>query len=305
MDKARRTLFEIRQQRIAPGLDDKVLVSWNGLMIDSLARAAGVLDRPRYREAAVAAAEFLWQNLRRADGRLLHTWRNGRARWDAYLDDYAALLNGLVSLYEATFDEQYVDRALELAEILIAYFLDPEEGGFFYTATDHEPLIARQKEMTDSAVPSGNGLAATGLFRLGKLTGRQQLTQTAVDTLQAAAAPMKKFPSATGQLLLALEFHLGPTYEMVLIGDPHSSETSDLVAQMRQRFLPPHVLACRSPGSTTFQSLALNQIFQSKEQPPALPALYICQQFTCQQPATGLKAARAALARLPGAKSAE
>ncbi|MDH3717895.1 MAG: thioredoxin domain-containing protein, partial [Planctomycetota bacterium] len=304
LDAARQTLFALRQQRIAPGLDDKVLVCWNGLMIDSLARAAGVLDQPRYRQAAVAAAEFIWQNMRRDDGRLLHTWRNGRARLDAYLDDYAALLNAFVSVYEATFDERYVDRALELADILHHYFLDADGGGFFYTATDHEHLIARQKDMIDSAVPSGNGLAATGLLRLGKLTGRRQLTDTAVGVLQAAAARMQEFPSATGQLLLATEFHLDPTFELVLVGDSSTGETSDLIADIRHRFLPNYVFACRCPDSTAQRSTALDEIFTSKEEPPAMPALYVCENFACREPAIGGEAAREAVARLTGPQSA-
>src|SRR5262249_42456750 len=151
--------------------DDKVLVAWNGLMIDALARAAGALNEPRYLETAKKTADFILRELRKPDGRLLHTWRAGQAKLDAYLDDYAALANALVSLYEATFDEGYVDEAIGLLEIVLKHLADKKGGGFFYTADDHEQLIARHKDIQDSSVPSGNSLAATVLVRLGKLTG--------------------------------------------------------------------------------------------------------------------------------------
>jgi uncharacterized protein YyaL (SSP411 family) len=144
MHTARTKLLEVREKRVRPGRDDKVLVAWNGLMIDALARAAGALGEPSYLDVAVKAAEFILREMRRADGRLLHTWRAGQAKFDAYLDDYAALANALVSLYEATFDERYIDEAVRLVETMLKHFADAEAGGFFYTADDHEQLIARQ-----------------------------------------------------------------------------------------------------------------------------------------------------------------
>jgi hypothetical protein len=155
----RAKLVVARGKRVRPGRDDKVLVSWNGLAIDALALAAGALAEPRYLAAASAAADFILTRMRRADGRLLHTWR-GEAKLDAYLDDYAALVGGLVSLYEAGFDERYIDEAVCLADILLAHFADSDSGGFFFTSDDHEELVARQKDWQDSATPSGNALAA-------------------------------------------------------------------------------------------------------------------------------------------------
>src|SRR5690349_16518433 len=157
-------------------------------MIDALARAAGALNEPSYLEAAVKTAEFILRELRRGDGRLLHTWRAGQAKLDAYLDDYAALANALVSLYEATFDERYVEEAIALVEIILQHFADMGAGGFFYTADDHEQLISRHKDIQDSSVPSGNALAATALVRLGKLTGRANYLQAAAGTFQMASA---------------------------------------------------------------------------------------------------------------------
>ncbi|HEY2759273.1 MAG TPA: thioredoxin domain-containing protein, partial [Pirellulales bacterium] len=201
----RQKLLEVRSRRVRPGLDDKVLVAWNGLMIDGLARAAGALNEPRYLAAAMKAAHFILRDMRRGDGRLLHAWRAGKAKYDAYLDDYAALANALVSLYEATFDERYIDEAVRLVEIMLKHFVDASGDGFFYTADDHEQLIARHKDIQDSSVPSGNALAATALVRLGKLTGRTQYLEAAEKTFRMAAGLLERAPTAAGQMLLALD----------------------------------------------------------------------------------------------------
>ncbi len=189
---ARIKLLEVRNRRVRPGRDDKVLVAWNGLMIDALARAAGALDQPQYLDAAMKAAAFILKEIRRSDGRLLHTWRAGKAKVDAYLDDYAALANALVSLYEATFNEQYIDDAVQLAEIMLEHFADRESGGFFYTADDQEQLIARHKDVQDGSAPSGNALAATVLVRLGKLTGRMEYLQAAEKTFRMASMLLER-----------------------------------------------------------------------------------------------------------------
>src|SRR5262249_6285889 len=163
-------------------------------------QAAGALDEPRYLAAAKRAADFILTKMRRSDGRLLHVWR-GEAKLDAYLDDYACLADGLISLYEAGFDERYINEAVKLADIMLAHFADRDGGGFFFTADDHEALVARQKDWQDSSTPSGNAMAATALLRLGKFTGRRDYTEAAVATLQAAGGLMERFPSAAGQIL--------------------------------------------------------------------------------------------------------
>ena len=169
---------------VRPGLDDKVLVSWNGLMIAALAQAGSVLGEPRYVAAAAKAADFVLTRMRRADGRLLHTYRDGQARFDAYLDDYACLANALVTLYEATFDERWIDEAVRLADIDAGPIsADHEQGGFFFTADDHETLVARPKDVQDSSTPSATAMAATVLVRLGKLTGRSDYLTAADETL--------------------------------------------------------------------------------------------------------------------------
>jgi uncharacterized protein YyaL (SSP411 family) len=291
----RQSLFAAREKRIHPGLDDKVIVAWNGLMIDALAQAAGTLAEPRYLQAAERAASFILTHVSREDGRLLHTWRGGKAKLDAYLDDYSAMMNALVSLYEATFDERWIDEAVRLTEILLDEFADAEQGGFFYTSRNHEQLIARQKDVMDNATPSGNSLAATALIRLGKLTGRQDFLQAAEKTIRAAATIIEQSPTAAGQMLIALDLLLGPTPEIVILGDPTTPLTAKLLDDLRGQFLPSKVVALRSTGSGA--STHLDSLFAGRMPLDGEPTLFICENFACQAPVCG-EAAIDAMARL-------
>jgi hypothetical protein len=288
----RAKLLRVRGQRVRPGRDDKVLVAWNGLMIDALARAAGALNEARYLAAGVKAAEFILRDMGRADGRLLHTWRHGQAKYDAYLDDYAALANALISLYEVTFDERFIGEAVRLVEIMLLHFKDQAAGGFFYTANDHEQLIARHKDVQDSSVPSGNALAATVLVRLGKLTGRTDYLEAAEKTFRMAGGVMEQAPTAAGQMLLALEMFLGPTAEMVLLGDSTAPDLIAVLQELRRRFIPNKVVAMRPsvPGSIKPAGNALlDPLFAGKAGQSPEPTLYVCENFACQAPVTGLQ----------------
>ena len=284
----KRKLLAVRNERVHPALDDKVLVNWNALMIDALAQAAGPLQEPKYAAAAARAADFILNKMRRPDGRLLHSWRNGKAKQDAFLDDYAGLVNAMVSVYEVTFDERYIDEAMQLAQMLLEHFADTKNGGFYFTANDHEELIARQKDWQDSSVPSGNSLAAMGLLRLGKLTGRGEFIDAAAKTLQAAAPLMERSPLATGQMLLALDFHLGPTPELMLLGDFASREMQAVLADLQRRYLSNKVVAARSTNATPANASAnLVSLFAGKMAISPPPTLYVCENFACQSPVSG------------------
>ncbi len=211
----RAALLEARARRVRPGRDDKVLVSWNGLMIDALARAGAVLDEPRYRTAAAAAADFLLTHLRDERGRLLHCWRAGQARHDAFLDDHASLCNALVTLYETQSDPRWLDEATGLADVILARFADADAGGFFYTPSDHEPLIARKKDLWDTPLPSSTGLAATALLRLARHTAREDYQRAAEETLRVSSDWMQRASLGVGQLLLALDAWLATRKESV------------------------------------------------------------------------------------------
>jgi len=304
----RAKLLDVRSCRVWPGLDDKIIVCWNGLMIDAMAAAAGALDEPRYLEAATRAADFILDRLRREDGRLLHVWRQGRGRFDAYLDDYACLINGLVSLYEVSFEERYISAAIGLADQVMQHFSDPAQQNFFYTANDHERLIARQKDVQDNPVPSGNGMIATAFARLGKLTGKRHLLTAAESVIASFGGIMERAPTAAGQMLLALDFMMGPAHEIVLLAES-SEQASEILLNLRQRFIPRKVLACRTPDGLPLPLLpgadcqesscaALDPLFAGKTAAGDEPTVYICRDFACQQPQSGTAAITAAFDRL-------
>ncbi|HYO24021.1 MAG TPA: thioredoxin domain-containing protein [Lacipirellulaceae bacterium] len=293
---ARQKLFAVREKRVHPGKDDKVIVAWNGLMIDALARAGAAFNEPLYVAAAAKAATFIRENVQRGDGRLLHTWRHGVAKLDAYLDDYACLANALVSLYEATFDGVHLNEAARLADVMLERFEDRTGGGFFYTADDHEQLIARTKDVADSSTPSANGMAAMVLVRLAKLTGEERFRAAGERALAAGVGIMRQAPTAMGQSLVALDFHLGPTYELVLAGNFATAEAMAALAGVRGKFMPNRVLA-GAPGPAEVVPL-LAPLLQGKDLSDETPTLYVCEGFACQAPAVGVPAINAKLATL-------
>ncbi len=200
--ECRPQLFAVREKRVHPGRDDKILAGWNGLMISAMAQAGSVLGEARFTSAAVRAADFVLSRMRGPDGQLLHTFKDGTARLNAYLDDYAPLIESLLDVYQATFEAKYVDAAINLAEDMIARFGDADGGGFFYTPHDHEPLISRNKDLHDNATPSGNATAAGALLRLGQLCGRSDLEDLAQCTLNLLSGEMARVSMAAGQSLL-------------------------------------------------------------------------------------------------------
>ena len=234
-------------------------------------------------------------------GRLLHTWRGGRASLPAYLDDHAALAGALITLYEATFETQYLDAASQLADVMLEKFQDQQNGGFFFTASDHEQLIARHKDWQDSSVPSGGALAALALLRLARLTGRESYEAAAIATLRATASMMRESPLAAGQMLLAADFHWGPALELVVCGDPASPETQRVLRAVRQTYLPRKVLAFCDPAAPLEPDALLAPLFEGKTSAATSsgePALYVCERFACQAPALGERAALQALEEL-------
>ncbi len=305
---SREKLFAAREKRVRPGRDDKVIVSWNGLMIDAMARAGEVLNEPEYVITAAEAAGFILSRMRRDNGRLLHTARGGVAKLDAYLDDYTSLANGLVSLYEANFNERWIEEAVRLMKVVLEKFADTAGGGFFYTAADHEQLITRTKELTDSSTPSGNALAANALLRLGRLLGRSDYLDAAEKTLMAGLSVMERAPMAAGQMLVALDRYLGPSHELALVGDMARDDTKTAIASMGRRYLPRTVKAARDSTSTdasATRSSRLDELFAGKESADGRPVLYVCQNFACQAPAVGLTAIEMQLEQLAKTSAAQ
>ncbi len=293
--EARAKLFARRESRVRPGLDDKILVSWNGLMIEAFAYGGRVLEEPRYTAAALKAASFLFEQLE-IDGRLRHAWCQGQAKFNAYLDDYAALASACIALYEATFKEEWLVRAVRLLETIHTHFADESGGALFFTSDDHEQLIVRQKELQDSSVPSGNALAATALLRAAALCGRQDFRDAAAGILQATTGLMRHAPAAAGQMLIALDLHLGPLHELAIVGQEGQEDTEAVVAEARRRLFPRAVLAGRLNGPVS--KSPVEALFAGREPREPLPNLHVCQEFTCQAPALGKEAALGALNEL-------
>jgi uncharacterized protein len=274
LDEMRRALYEARAQRVWPGLDDKRLTAWNALMIAALAEAGAVLGREDYLVAARACANFVWDELRDDEGVLLRSYKDGRARLKAYLEDHAFLLEALLTLYEASFEAVWFERAQELAETLLARFADAERGGFFSTADDHESLIARRKEIGDHPIPSGNSAAAFGLLRLGALTGERAYEQAAEGVFRLFSDSAGKHPEAFAHLLRAIDFHLSPTKEVALVGE----NLSELAAVVRSQFRP-HLVLAGGPEASDAPPL-----LRDRSEIGGKPAAYVCEHFTCQAP---------------------
>jgi hypothetical protein len=291
LEQDRRRLLAARDRRVRPGRDDKVLVSWNGLMIEALAHAGAVLGVPSYLDAAADAANFLLTRLRAADGRLQHYWRGGRAAGSGYLDDYAGLANALVTLYEARFEERWLDAAAALADEILRRFADPDQGGFFFAEANGD-LLARKKDFFDSPMPSGSGLATMVLLRLGRLAGRKDYLSAAERSLTAARGTMERAPTGAGTLLLALDMYLGPAPEIVILGGDDRDGTSVVLAALARRFLPNKVVAYRDPATPSAHTAGLlSGIFAGKAPLPPGPTVYICRDFACQAPVSGKDAA--------------
>jgi uncharacterized protein YyaL (SSP411 family) len=278
-DRIRARLLDVRSERVRPGLDDKRLASWNALMIAALADAGAVLGREDYLDAARDAAAFVLDGMRTPDGRLLRTFNAGEARLNAYLEDHAFLLEALLTLYEATFDERWFTEARALADTIVERFADPQNGGFFTTSDDHEALVARRKDLEDAPIPSGGSSAAFGLLRLAALTGEAPYEQHAVSHLRLLHEIAPQHPSAFGHLLQAMDFHLRPTREVALVGEP--AGIAELAAVVREAFRPHLVLA----GGSGADGSAL-PLLEGRTPVDGRAAAYVCENFACRRPVT-------------------
>ena len=287
--ESRAKLFEARERRIHPGKDTKILTSWNGLMLAALAEAGAILNEPRYVEAAGRAADFLLKTMRTPEGRLLRTCRDGQAKLNAYLDDYANLIDGLTRLFEATGETRWIEAALDLTQTLIDEFHDTAKGGFFYVGRSHETLIARQKDAYDNATPSGNAMAATALARLAALTGRDDLAKLARSTLQSAHLVMERMPTAAGQSLVALDFLLAPAREYALIAGTDRADLTTALALIARKF-DPHKVVAPTPNPVSPRLAEIVPLLADRPTRDGQVTTYVCENFACQAPLVGIKA---------------
>ncbi len=288
LTEGKQRLFEARAERIKPGLDDKVLTSWNGLMIRAMAIGYQVLADRRYLEAAETSASFILTQLMQDGGLLLRTHRAGKSHLNAYLEDYSYLAAGLIALYEASFNLQWLEEAERIARIMIDQFWDESSGGFFSTGKAHELLIVKSKSAYDSATPSGTSMAIHCLLRLSKYFDDAGLHEKAVRALKLYYHQMKDAPAASGQLLCELELLLSTPKEIALVAQKESDETSMILQEIHSRFLPNKMIALLDPSADESGLAQTIPLLEGKTQLDGKVTIYVCQNYACQAPTTDI-----------------
>jgi uncharacterized protein YyaL (SSP411 family) len=286
IENIRQKLFSKREERIHPHKDDKILTDWNGLMIAALAKGAQVFKEPLYEDAAKRAVEFIFKNMHNPEGRLLHRYRDDEATILAQVDDYAFLVWGLIELYETTFDVNYLQTALDLNDELIKYFWDDEVGGFYLTPADGEELLVRQKVIYDGAIPSGNSVAMLNLIRLGRISADEDFDEKASKIGKAFSRNVKDSPAAHNQLMVALDFALGPSYQVVVAGNSQAEDTKNMLSAIQTKFLP-NMIVFLNPIEQ--ESPKIHDIAEFIKYMPNIEGkatAYVCINYTCKKPTT-------------------
>ncbi len=300
LDRAVKKLFETREGRIKPARDEKILTAWNGLMLASFAEAAAILEREDYADVARKNARFVLQNLFR-DGLLLRTYKDGQAKLNGYLEDYAFFIDGLLSLFETTGEFEWFDAAVTLARKMIDEFWDEADGGFFFTGKSHEELIVRSKDYFDNATPSGNSVAADVLLRLSLLTGDADFARRAVNVLRLTAGAIQRYPSAFGRVLCALDFQLSSPKEIVILGEPESEDTLNLKHEVWLNFLPNKVVVQSSLDETRGRGAL--PLLQGRTLINNQATAFVCEEYSCKQPVNRPEDLRAQLSTATSAGS--
>jgi len=273
LSASRELLFNEREKRIKPNRDEKVLTSWNGLMLAAFAEASAVLGSDEYLTIAKRNADFLIENLK-DDGRLLRTWKDGRAKLNGYIEDHANLADGLIELFQVSGDERYLNEAIRLADAMITEFWDEDGGGFFFTSNDHEELIVRNKDFYDNATPSGNSVAADVLLKLAKLLGDERYERFGLTVLRLASVQAKQHPQGFGRLLATAEFYFGEVKEVAIVGDADNELQRELWSEYR----PFKIVAIGDGTGSNVPLLKDRTLIDGKA------TAYVCEGFVCQRP---------------------
>ncbi len=287
IEKIRETLFDAREKRVHPHKDDKILTDWNGLMISALSKADQVFDDEKYLKAAINSADFILDNLYE-NKRLLHRFRDGEAAITANLDDYAFFISGLLDLYEASFNPKYLKFAIYLNNTLLNHFWDSKSGGFYFTPDNGEDVLVRKKEIYDSAIPSGNSMQMLNLLRLSKITENEELHRKVVEIEKAFSNDVVRTPTAHTMLMVAVDFKLGPSYGVVIAGDPDKEDTKIILKSVRNKYIPNKTVTLRPPDEEASQIIELINSIEFKRQKNNKTTVYICFDGTCKAPITDL-----------------
>jgi len=291
LTQSREKLFSIRTQRPRPHLDDKIIAAWNGLMISAYARAAQVLDNPRYLEIATRNAKFLRTNLYEEKSKLLYrNYRGGRSDIEGFADDYAFVIQGLLDLYEASFDVEWLKFAVELQETQDRFFFDGKNDGYFSTSGKDESVFLRMKDDNDGAEPAASSVAALNLLRLSQFRDDKAMAERARKTIGAFATTLSHFPSAMPQMLVALDYSLSKPRQIVIAGKKDAPETKALIKEVHRHFLPKTILVLADGGEDQKYLGEKNEAIRAMSPIDGKPAAYVCENFTCKAPVTEPKA---------------
>ena len=290
LESAREKLFNVREKRIHPLKDDKILTDWNGLMIAALAKAAIVLDEPVYLDAAEKAAEFVLHSISEGE-RLLKRYRNGVAALDAHLDDYAFMAWGLLELYEATFAIKYLSQALDLMNIMVEDFWDDINGGFFLGSDQSEKLIVRSKTAYDGAIPSGNSVAVMNMVKLTRMTGNTNWAELAEKTIRAFSEDVNRVPTGYTLMLTAFMFDTQNSKEIVIVGDSRDRNTKRFLHTIRAGYAPHKVLLFKDTAGNDNKLEQLASWTSTQNSINGKPTVYVCKNFACNQPTSDLQTA--------------
>ncbi|MEW6605715.1 MAG: thioredoxin, partial [Thermoproteota archaeon] len=269
-------LFAAREKRIRPGTDEKILTSWNGLMISGFAKGYGITSDAKYLQAAKKAVDFIENKIAAADGRLLRTFKDGHAKLNAYLDDYAFYVGGLLDLFAVESKQAYLDKAIKYTDFMLKHFWDEKEGNLFFTSDDHEKLIVRTKSFYDLAIPSGNSVAAANLLKLYHYTQNSDYLDRAVKTMKAGAGPAAENPFGFGQMLNSIYLYVKKPVEVTVIVDGGSK----MAEWLNRQFLPDGINAIANAGELA--SLQKYAYFKGREGKPE--TAFVCRNFTCSLP---------------------
>ncbi len=287
----RNKLFEAREKRIKPHKDDKVLTDWNGLMIAAFAKAGYIFNEPKHIQVAEKAVDFILNQIKNSEGRLLHRYRKGGADILAFLDDYAFLVWGLINLYEASFETRYLEKAIKLTEEQLKLFWDSSIGAYFFTAEDAESLLTRQKETYDGAIPSGNSVAMLNLLRLAQLTGNDTYEKKADHLGRVFAESVRANPVAHSLMMVAVDYAIGPTYSLVIAGDEGKDDTNSMLDEVRKHFLPNKSLIFRPTEKLNPEIDNLSNYIQFFDKYEGKATAYVCINKTCKTPTNDIKKA--------------
>jgi uncharacterized protein YyaL (SSP411 family) len=294
LERGREVLYAARAKRVWPGLDDKVLASWNAMMLHSFAEAARVLGRTDYEDIATANAEFLLREMR-PEGRLLRTWKGGIAKIDAFLEDHALLVDALLALYETTWDVRWVREARSLADAMLERFWKADEGVFYDTPAGGEQLVVRPRNLYDNPTPSSNSAAVLALLRLARFVGEPRYERVAVQALAGMGRLLVELPAGFAHLLAALDFHLATPREVAVVGRRGAADTEALLAVLAERYIPNTVLAGAEPG-TDGEVGEIIPLLADRDQLGGRATAYVCERFACRMPVSTPEALRAELA---------